>query len=114
MPGLSSTALLQADMVTVSGSAVTIGPTGVPTQPVAQALPLVEILGDIAAALTSIQEAFLTIARLRNDRRCARRGGLRVECLDRDRRDRLGARHDLPPAPQSAEAMPCKAPTTRR
>lgn len=64
VPGLSSTFLAQADIVSISGSAVSIGPSGVAQQPVAQALPLVTILADIAAALQAINAGMALITSL--------------------------------------------------
>lgn len=61
LPGLSSTATLAADMVSLNGTLVVIGPTAASPVPVAKAQPLVTILGQVATALTSIQAAFGTI-----------------------------------------------------
>lgn len=61
IPGLESYARIQADIVEINASAIAFGPAGVPTQPVAQAVPLVAILGTISDALVAIQVAMGTI-----------------------------------------------------
>lgn len=57
VPGLSNYARIQADTIELNGSAVTIGPTSAVHQPVAQALPLVEILQNLQA----VHQAVLTM-----------------------------------------------------
>jgi hypothetical protein len=50
----------QADMVELNASAITIGPTGSVSQPVAYAQPLVDILSAIGIALSAISTALAT------------------------------------------------------
>lgn len=62
LDGGQSYARLQAQIIEINGSAISIGPTGSIQQPVAQALPLSLILTDVAVALVAVQAALTAIA----------------------------------------------------
>jgi hypothetical protein len=51
----------QSDLVEINGAAVSIGPTGSAQQPVAQAAPLVSVLGTLVTAMQTLTAAMGTI-----------------------------------------------------
>ena len=55
VPGLSSFISLQSDSIEINAAAVSIGPTGAPSGPVALATPLAAALNLTAIALTALQ-----------------------------------------------------------
>jgi hypothetical protein len=61
LPGLGSTASLQADMVRVVAPVISIGPTGSVVGPVAQAEPLVGVLGAMGALAAAQSAAIVAL-----------------------------------------------------